>query len=204
MKIRIRKPLMAKSKPLTLPLNLPSNFPSNFPLNLPLPAWASIREGDLLTCDATYIVHQTNCVTECGKGLSKALFEKFPHANVYAQRTTRSVPGTVVILGDGETERFVVNLMGQVFPGGPKEYESKEKRERWFCSGLERLASVILKTPQDTTIAFPFRIGCGLAKGGWKRYKKMIDQFADIVKPRVVYVVKPPSSKSVKKRKVYD
>jgi hypothetical protein len=66
------------------------------------PAGAALRRravevvsGDLLAPGFTYIAHQCNCVSRGARGLAKALFARFPHANVYRHRNGRpSVPGT--------------------------------------------------------------------------------------------------------------
>ena len=78
--------------------------------------------------DATekYIVHQTNATTNQAGGLAHYIFKKFPYANTYISRPqpykpTGGVdfPGNIQIMGDGKNERFVINLIGQYYPGKP-------------------------------------------------------------------------------------
>ena len=59
----------------------------------PAPTGFRIVVGDLLNSSASFIAQQCNCNSTHGRGLAKALFERFPHANVYARRKGRSVPG---------------------------------------------------------------------------------------------------------------
>ena len=73
-------------------------------------------------CDSTteYIVHQTNCVSRTAGGLARTLFHRYPYADCYAHRQTRSTPGTVNIRGNGTDTRYIVNLHGQIYPGAPR------------------------------------------------------------------------------------
>ena len=130
-------------------------------------------------------------------GLAKILFEKFPHADVYAERvpfvkgTQYSVPGTIEVRGDGADleNRGVVNLMGQDRGGKPKSKAQKERRAEWFASGLQAIAEM----DHLESIAFPFKIGCGIAGGSWPRFRAMIEDLA-AARPdvRVVIVSLPP------------
>ena len=67
--------------------------------------------------------------------------------------------------------------------GRPKfnqQNETKELRETWFKKGLEELIKWIKLNNHNNdtfTIGFPFKIGCGLAGGNWKKYHGMIKQF---------------------------
>ena len=42
-----------------------------------------IINGNLLDATEKYIMHQINCKTTNGLGLSKSIFNKFPSANIY-------------------------------------------------------------------------------------------------------------------------
>jgi hypothetical protein len=50
--------------------------------------------------------------------------------------------------------------------------DSKENREKWFRECLMDLGSKYFEK-----VAFPFKIGCGLAQGDWKVYANMIKDF---------------------------
>jgi hypothetical protein len=145
-----------------------------------------IITGDLLLATENFIVQQ-GCCTACRPhGLSKAIAEKFPHANPYKCRTpmkkggntanseTRDKPGTCKIMGN------VVVLFGQYAMGKPGIYnsfdvpDSAKDRLQYFKSSLDDLAT---KIPLDTSLAFPYKIGCGLAGGKWLDYLQMIEEF---------------------------
>lgn len=120
-------------------------------------------EGSIVNASETYIVHQCNCVTKRGKGLSYTLFNAFPDANIYKLRTENSKPGTIDVRGK------VINLFGQVNPGHAGHYRDTEvDRLAYFKSCIEELRKL------DGSFAFPYKIGCGLAGGDWSSYEPMI------------------------------
>jgi len=128
-----------------------------------------LKQGDLTKSDATYLVHQCNCVTTRGMGLAYTMFKVFPQADVYSTRTKPSIPGNISVHGR------VVNLYGQCLPGGPSSDETESMREEWFRQCLVELSYIV--KPGDT-IAMPEKIGCDLAKGNLNNYQLMIDNFA--------------------------
>jgi hypothetical protein len=56
--------------------------------------------------------------------------------------------------------------------------DTRKNREAWFKQCLEGLESWCI-TNHIKTVAFPYKIGCGLAGGDWKHYLKMITDFAE-------------------------
>jgi len=79
-----------------------------------------IVSGDLLLSPEKYIAHQCNCVTQASAGTAKAIFDKYPHSNTYAERKSPDTMGTIKILGNGQDERFVINMFAQYYPGKAK------------------------------------------------------------------------------------
>ena len=107
------------------------------------------------------------------------IFNKFPYANVYANRVEEDIPGEVVICGNGKDQRYVVNLMGQFYPGGYSNspLDDEKARRNYFYKGLLTLAQMDLQGG----IAFNHRIGCGIAGGDWTWYKGTIVNFSKYV-----------------------
>ena len=52
--------------------------------------------------------------------------------------------------------------------------DSPEEREQWFQQYLDELG----KNKKYQNLAFPYKIGCGLAGGNWDHYLPMIEDFA--------------------------
>ena len=79
--------------------------------------------------------------------------------------------------------RFVNAMLGCGVRPAPKGKDSAACREEWFRQALRGIATTV---PKLSSIAFPYQIGCGLARGNWNAYKKMIQDFANGVNARVV------------------
>ena len=136
--------------------------------------------GDILDSKATFIVHQTNCVTKSPAGLAAQIFRRFPYADCYSQRTAHDWPGTIDVAGEGPQQR-IVNLHGQFAPGKPRltGRDTPGRRLTYFQAGLLSLEDHIrMSGRKHTTVVFPARIGCGLAGGNWEAYLQCINNFA--------------------------
>lgn len=139
-----------------------------------------IVQGDLLTSTEQYLVHQCNCVTKRAAYLAKAIFTKYPWADIYRTRISPDRPGTIIIREQGE--KYIIALLGQYLPGTPSKKDPAYKRIKYFQSGLLEIEKI-----QDLeSIAFPYGIGCGAAGGDWVLYQEMIKQFSKRVTADVV------------------
>ena len=155
-----------------------------------------IVKGDLLDSKEKYIAHQCNCLTQDSAGAAKAIFDKYPYANTYARRvrladgtnTNVDVPGTLAVMGNGQDQRYVLNMYSQYYPGKPKYPQSTldgiPARRNYFHRCLLRVA----KLPELESIAFPWRIGCNLAGGDWEWYLGTLTNFANYVGEKDVRV----------------
>ena len=156
-----------------------------------------IIDGDLLEAKEKYIVHQTNCVSSIASGLAYHLFKKYPYADVYSERlnsnyysygsdivTKKDIPGTILIRGNGKDKRYVINLMGQYYPGLPNmskdHMDNEDHRRQYFYQCLVKISQI----PELESIAFPYKIGCGLAGGDFKVYFNILKNFSNYVSLR--------------------
>jgi len=143
-----------------------------------------VVEGDLLDAKEVYLVHQCNCITVKGAHLSADVFERFPFANIYIDRLKsgkRDTPGSIIVRGNGATERYVINALAQYYPGKSRfATDTHALRKQWFQLCLDEIA----KIPNLQSLAFPHNIGCGAAGGDWYTYYQMIVKFAKSL-PRV-------------------
>jgi len=128
----------------------------------------TIIQGNLLEAKEKYIVHQTNCCSHYAAGIAAAIFSKFPYSDVYTPRMEPDKAGTILIKGNGLDERYVVNLMGQYYPGesSNEDIDNEKVRQTYFHHALIRLS----KVSNLESVAFPAGIGCGLGGGDWKFY----------------------------------
>lgn len=139
-------------------------------------------KGDIFETNGLYIIHQYNCTTDRAKHLAWTIFQKYPFANVYKQlEGIRSTPGTIeVSKAMDEPEKYkhqIIAFFAQYYPGMSRwRNDTFEMREKWFQSCLDKLAEL---PDLDQGVCFPWGIGCGAAGGDWKKYKKMINAFAN-------------------------
>jgi hypothetical protein len=149
-----------------------------------------IIDGDIFDAKEKYLLHQTNCITKRAAHLSKTVFENYPYADIYAGRTTPDKPGTIIIRGNGLDERYVVNMLGQYYPGHPKypdsDLDGTIAREKYFYQCLLRVANI----PDLISVAIPHRIGCGAGGGNWEVYLGTIKNFEKYVNDKFGTIVR--------------
>ena len=147
--------------------------------------------GSILDSKEKYIVNQTNCITKKALGLSDSIFKKFPYADIYTSRAEDNhvdKPGKIIVCGDGRSNRYIINLLGQYYPGKPKhKNDTYEMRKKWFIDCLDE----IIKINKLDSIAFPYKIGCGLAGGDWKEYLDMLTTFSNKTIAKVYIYQRP-------------
>jgi O-acetyl-ADP-ribose deacetylase (regulator of RNase III) len=126
--------------------------------------------GDVTKAEEQYICHQCNCVSKNVAGLAKTIFTLWPQCN---RQHLNNVPGTISVhkIDDGKA---VINMYAQYYPGYPSTKDNAAMRKYWF---QQCLAEIKLLTPKS--VAFPARIGCGLAGGNWDDYLNMLKDFHD-------------------------
>lgn len=127
--------------------------------------------------DHFHLVHQCNCISKGPpKGLASSMFNVFPAANVYDKR--RQGLGQIDTPGTISKHGRVLNLYGQWYPGNANDSsDSAEKRFGWFKYGLQDIGYTLPQN-QQVHIAFPERIGCGLAGGDWNLYRAELYRWA--------------------------
>ena len=133
--------------------------------------------SDILEVDNTQIIaQQCNCKSKTCKGLSEDIANKYPYADFYSTRKEDSNPGTIKVVGSPKKgERYVCAMFAQLNPGKPKKGDTSSQREGWFKECLGRIS---LKKGVKS-VAFPYKIGCGLAGGNWVAYSSMIEKWAE-------------------------
>ena len=153
------------------------------------------KKGSIVDATEDVIAHQCNCITTDVKGVAEVIFKKYPWSNVYLGRPkNRDVPGTITVSQspssqvETKTAKQVINMFGQRYPGGPKDYETKDQRVAWFQACLDKMTIHFSQSPNNSSIAFPHGIGCKMAGGNWSIYLEMLKTFAS-KNPRIKVVI---------------
>lgn len=157
--------------------------------------------GDLLSdnflSSMDYIAHQCNCVSKNSAGLYQSLITKFPTVDVYQNRPVMTItngcytkPGTISIIKLPQTSCSVIHMFSQFYPGSKIFInDNKEMRLQWFNECLQQIANTLPVLFPRIRIAFPYKIGCGLAGGNWVDYQHSLMNFAHKNKHVEIYIV---------------
>lgn len=143
------------------------------------------KQGDLLECSESAIVHGCNAQGVMGSGVAKAIKEKYPEAydtykSVYE---TKGLDLGKVLICDTGT-KVIFNAITQEF------YGRSVKRRYVNYSAIEkafRMINSVCKVSGILHVALP-KIGAGLANGDWNIIEKIIEKECTDVQP-VVYVI---------------
>ena len=107
----------------------------------------TIKEGNLLDAKEKYLGHQCNCTTIRSKHLAQQVFEKYPYANTYKNRSFNpksiSIPGTIDIFENDNDQKYIINIYAQYYPGGSKyNNDSYSLRMGWFKNCLDKISQI--------------------------------------------------------------
>lgn len=140
-----------------------------------------IVSGDLLSSTEDIIAHQVNCCGVMGAGVAKQIKERFPKAYQVYRKTCENYKGREdLILGQCQLvvcrnpsggNALVANLFGQLDYGKGKRHTE----DYVFMQCLMNLV-VYANEVHASSIAMPYKIGCGLAGGDWESIYKIIAQ----------------------------
>lgn len=135
---------------------------------------------NIIHFDGDYIAHQCNATSKKASGLALDIFRAYPDSNIYADRQNPSLPGTIIIKGK------VINMIAQYYPGPSNDniVDNDSVRLNYFSKCLNEISKLSF-----SSIAFPYRIGCGLAGGSWDDYYKLINDWSENVSAEV-YICK--------------
>lgn len=166
-------------------------------------------KGDLINLELSedsVICQQINSLCVTPRGFAEVLAKAYPYSNTYANRkrlgrknlcieSDRDPPGTIRI-HQSPSNPTIVNLVAQYRMGKPGKWhqdvpgpaDTKEERIMWFRECLIKLAKFVNTSEHITSIYFPSGIGCNMAGGDWNIYSQMIQNFANMVKVKVIIV----------------
>ena len=137
--------------------------------------------GDLLQSTAQVIAHQVNCMGVAGAGLAKQIMDKYPeNLHFYLNHCSRFsadyLLGTALFVEctDG---KIIANLFGQ------KRFGRDNKMYTDY-GALDTALGFLRKFMDEkglTSVAFPYKLGCGLGGGDWKVVESILKKrFGDL------------------------
>ena len=129
-----------------------------------------IVSGDLFKTKAEYICHQVNCQGRMGSGVAKIVRSRFPEAfekykKVCSEGKAR-LGLTQYVVSKG---KVIVNMFAQ------ERYGYDGGRYTSYKAFAMCLEDIHRSVPKDSTIAMPYKIGCGLGGGNWDIIYEMIE-----------------------------
>lgn len=143
-------------------------------------------ECNLLNAPTQYIAHQCNCTSRGSAGLARQIFDAYPEAEYKLVPIEMAIRFGMTSPKTGKPERIpnspgsisvhgrVINCYAQRFPGHPRGGDISTMRLKWFRQCLWSIS----KIPGIQSVAFPYKIGCGLAGGNWENdYYPLLERF---------------------------
>ena len=144
--------------------------------------------GNILDEKYPIFCHQVNCKGKMGAGLARQIREKYPEVykdyKEYCEQGLAKLGDILPIpTNDG---RICINMFAQYGYGR----DSLKTDYNAFSKCLMDLRRRCNNARADVTIAFPYRIGCGLAGGDWDIILPLLEQFEENVIQKIIIVSK--------------
>lgn len=138
-----------------------------------------IIEGNIVDSQAKVVCQQVNCQGEMNSGVAKAIRDKYPHIyesykEFCEKRNEENLPLMgMVHFNTIDNKQVYINMFAQDKHGyDGEQYTNYDALQQCF-----EKVKVVLK---DRSVAFPYKVGCGLGGGDWNVVLKMIETvFAD-------------------------
>lgn len=154
------------------------------------------EEGNIVT-DSKYEIfcHQVNCQGVMGAGLAKQIRNRYP--SVY-EDYMRAIKSGYLLLGTKictltADKRICVSMFAQEDYGTNKCYTDYSAFQIILDGLADELQTLEEGRNTHINIAFPYKIGCGLAGGNWNIVRRMIEKFSERI-PNDVYIVHLPNT----------
>lgn len=136
----------------------------------------TIIKDNIFNVTKGLIVHQTNCIGAMGGGI--ALQVKHRYRNVFidylvlcnSHKNKSNLLGKIQVI-PVSNDLSVVNLFGQLSIGGVQDTDYVA-----FENGLKLLSEYMTEN-KISSVAFPYKIGCGLGGGNWNVIYNLIEKY---------------------------
>lgn len=136
-----------------------------------------IIEGNLFDTGAKYIGHQVNCQGVMGSGVAKQVKQRYPSAYAKYKHlcdwASEEYDRKEVLLGTTQNvivgDKVILNIFAQ------DHYGRDGRCYTDYTAFRKCMQEIRSKVPQGSKIAFPYRIGCGLAGGDWDKVLSIVN-----------------------------
>lgn len=141
--------------------------------------------GDLLKSGCNIICHQVNTLGVMGAGIALQIKNRYPECfqyynNIctkYKDAQEELIGGLQLWASEYSNSPTIANFFSQ--KGLGKNVQTDYNAFRTCCQKLKYDINIYYK-PSKIRIGFPYKIGCGLARGNWDIVKQIIEEeFAD-------------------------
>lgn len=137
-----------------------------------------VIEGNIVHCTERLIVQQVNCMGKMGKGVAKAIADKFknvkPRYEIHCEKHffDKSLLGTVLYIEQETKNRsiYIANVFGQFDIGELFQQTNYLK----LLKGLQDVNNFCIEH-NIKEIAMPYGMSCGLAGGDWNKVIRIIE-----------------------------
>lgn len=134
--------------------------------------------GNLLDCTENIIVHQTNCQGVMGSGLAKQIKAKYKEVfNGYYHYCKTNEPTKILgsaLICEANDGKYIANVFGQLGYGEGLQTD---------YAALENALKEVYEFAKEKnlSVAFPYKLSCGLAGGDWTKVEEMLNTiFTDV------------------------
>lgn len=118
---------------------------------------------DLLKSDTDLIAHQVNCLGVMGAGVAAQIKCKYPEVYKEYKETCEDFKhDTYYLFGKCLISGKVANLFGEDKPSS----HYRDTNYEAIYQALESLREQMIELGK-TSVSFPYKMSCGLAKGDW-------------------------------------
>ena len=140
----------------------------------------------LFEVQADYIAHQVNCRGVMGAGIAKTIREHNEQVYTrYKQFCSTYQPSD--LLGKSFICDNIISIFGQLNYG--RDVNTVYTDYEALCTAFQSLHN---RLPLDKSIAFPYRMGCGLGNGKWDIVLALIKH---CFRGRTIYIVEYKEAK---------
>ena len=148
-----------------------------------LPSNVQYLKGDIFSHTDKWDImcHQTNCQGAFGRGIAATVASKYPRVKeayvelVAMKDNKKDLLGTAQLCAI-DNDKYIVNLFGQFNYGMQPNVVYTDYDA--FDKALEMVANYAIGLGLNR-IAFPYKIGCGLANGDWSTIESYIGKLGN-------------------------